>query len=223
MTDSLNVQTLVSYDLGAAEWLAKSSNSIGPAKQAFFDELVQHAPPPRTVLELGSGSGRDADWLEQQGYSVTRTDASTAFVATLRAGGHAADLLNVLTDPLPTGNGMVYASAVFVHFTSDELAAVLVRVAEAVEPGGWLAFTVKEGDGQAWSTEKIGQRFFQYWREPPLRTLLAGSPWTLVSLTSRRGLKDTWLSCLCRLDMPSRGNSTYRSRNLPRTTTSPSS
>lgn len=124
---------------------------------------------------------------------------------------------------LPTGHGMVYASAVFLHFTSDELAAVLVRLAEAVEPGGWLAFTVKEGDGQAWSTEKIGQRFFQYWREPPLRTLLAGSPWTLVSLTGRRGLKDTWLSCLCRLDIPSRGNSTYRSRNLPRTTTSPSS
>jgi SAM-dependent methyltransferase len=185
--------------------MAKSSNSIGPAKQAFFDELVQQAPPPRRVLEVGSGSGRDADWLEQHGYEVTRTDASTSFVATLRAGGHAAELLNVLTDPIPTGYGLIYASAVFLHFTSEELGAVLTRLVEAVEPGGWLAFTVKEGDGQDWSTEKIGRRFFQYWREPPLRMLLDESPWTLVSLATRTGLKDTWLSCLCRSNGQSSG------------------
>lgn len=200
VADSPNVLTLASYNQGAADWLAKSSNSIGPAKQAFFDELVQHAPPPRTVLELGSGSGRDADWLERQGYSVARTDASTSFVAILRASEHAADLLNVLTDPLPTGYGLIYASAVFLHFTAQELKAVLGRLSTVVGAGGWLAFTVKEGEGQEWSTEKIGQRFFQYWQAASLQELIDSTPWTLVSLSMRTGLKDTWLSCLCRID-----------------------
>jgi len=93
------------------------------------------------------------------------------------------------------------ANAVFLHLTPEELAGVLARTATAVAPGGLLAFTVKEGDGAAWSSHKLGRpRHFTYWREDPLRALIADSPWELESLERETGRKDEWLQCLCRAE-----------------------
>ena len=48
--------------------------------------------PGARVLEIGSGSGRDARALEEGGLSVRRTDITPAFVHLLRDGGHEADV-----------------------------------------------------------------------------------------------------------------------------------
>jgi hypothetical protein len=68
-----------------------------------------------------------------------------------------------------------------------------------VRSAGLLAFTVKEGDGEAWSTAKIGKpRYFAYWREPALRTHLAGSGWTPVNVRRVQGRSEPWLYFVCR-------------------------
>jgi len=65
--------------------------------------------------------------------------------------------------------------------------------------GGTLGFTLKEGDGAAWTTRKLGRpRYFNYWREPDLRALIDASALELIVLDRYVGKNDDWPQCLCR-------------------------
>lgn len=191
-----NAVTLQTYGQAMERWRDASCRRVSAAHQAFLEQLVSELPAGGSVLEIGAGSGRDADWLEAHGLTVRRTDGCAAFVAALREQGHEAELLNVLLDPLPSGFDAVYANAVLLHLEADDLPAVLTRLAGSAP---LLAFTVKVGEGAGWSTAKTGlPRFFQYWTEESLRSVLARSPWQVGSLEQRPGLSEEWLMAICR-------------------------
>ena len=193
-----NARTLAAYE-AAAELYARARYATPDGLLRFMDDLAAALAPGASVLEIGTATGHDADLLEARGLRVHRTDATNAFVTALRARGLEADVLNVISDELGGPWDAIYANAVFLHLSADELASVLARTATAVAPGGLLAFTVKEGDGAAWSSHKLERpRHFTYWREGPLRELIATSPWELVGLERETGRKDDWLQCLCR-------------------------
>ena len=117
------------------------------------------------MLEIGSGPGWDAGYLEGHGVQVIRTDATPAFVSLLRAAGHNARLLDARTDPLGGPYQGILANAVLHHLNRDQFEDVLRRARTAVAASGILGFTVKEGHGAAWSEHKLGlPRHFTYWR-----------------------------------------------------------
>ena len=118
----------------------------------------------------------------------------------LRARGLDADVLNVITDELGGPWDAIYANAVFLHLSREQLLGVLHKTAAAVAPGGLLAFTLKEGDGEEWTTAKLGHpRHFTYWRAHSLSSMLAATPWTIVRLEQAASPRDAWLQCICSL------------------------
>ena len=198
--------TLDSYEAAADLYVELNANAP-PWLLEFMAKFTALLPPRAVVLEVGSGPGRDADLLEASGFQVRRTDATTAFVERMKARGVRADQLDLLTDDLGGPLAAVYANAVFLHLTDVELATVLVKVAKAMQPQGLLAFTVKEGDGAAWTSAKVGKtRFFQYWREPALRQLLDDTGWDVISVDQAVGRSDDWLLILCRVSTTRTGN-----------------
>jgi SAM-dependent methyltransferase len=160
------------------------------------------------VLEVGSGPGRDAALLETLGLDVRRTDITPAFVDLLRGHGHAADVLDPLTDDLddPARPGTpydgVWASASLLHVDRADLPALLTRLAEATRPGGVLAVSLKEGDGEAWSTHGFvgAPRRFVYWREEGLRAALDAAGWDVVEINHTRSARtgEPWLDAQAR-------------------------
>ena len=198
---STNERTLASYQAAAGRYAAAEPATVEPALSQFLTAFAEAVGVGGSVLEIGSATGRDAAFLERQGLAVQRSDATEAFVTGLRAAGADAWVLDVRRDDLGGPWDAIYAGAVFLHFDAAELAAVLRRTAAAVAPGGLLAFTVKEGDGAAWSTEKLGEpRHFTYWREPALRGAIAASPWSPTDLASVAGARERWVYCRCRRD-----------------------
>ncbi len=193
-----NAETLHTYERAAALYRERTVRRPHEA-----DDLValvaEHAPPGANVLEVGSGPGYDAGRLEALGFLVRRTDATRAFVDLLRADGHRADLLDVRTDDPGGPYDVVFAHAVLLHIDRDELPRVLGRLLAAVPPGGLLAMTVKEGDGEEWSSHKVElPRHFTYWRGEPLRAVLLAAGWEPVVLTSTGSTYGPWLTVLAR-------------------------
>ncbi len=138
----------------------------GPAVMAYLDK-VAGLVGDGTVLELGSGPGWDASYLENRGPRVLRTDGAPAFVQMLQAAGHQAQLLDVGVDDFGGPYDAVLADAVLLHVSREQFVDVLQRARQAVTSGGVLAITLKEGDGEAWTDAKLGRpRHFTYWREP---------------------------------------------------------
>lgn len=195
MTDPADA-TLAAYQSRVQEYLRGSTRSA-PELTAFLDRFAALARPG-PVLEIGSGPGWDAEYLESCGVRVILTDATPAFVDLLRAAGHDARLLDARTDPLGGPYRGILANAVLHHLSRDQFENVLKRARTAVAVGGVLGFTVKEGDGAAWSDHKLGvPRHFTYWREPAVRAALHRASWPDVSV-SQIASQDNWLYVLAR-------------------------
>lgn len=185
--------TLGTYEVAAERYRAQLANPSA-AVVAFIDEVGSHLSPGALALELGSGPGRDAMLLEQRGVQVRRTDGAQSFVDMMRHDGHDADLLDMRTDAFGGPYDLVFADASLLHLTVEQFGDVLGRAASAVGDGGLLAFTVKEGDGSAWTTDRLDlPRHFTYWREPVLREVLLRTGWDVLSLTRVQGVRDPWL------------------------------
>ncbi len=175
---------------------ARQAGTTGPAVLAYLDEVARLVGDG-TVLELGSGPGWDAMYLESRGPRVLRTDGAPAFVQMLQAAGNQTQLLDVRVDDCGGPYDAVLADAVLPHITREQFVDVLQRARQAVSPGGVLAVTLKEGDGQAWTEAKLGRpRHFTYWREPAVRAALLETGWQVLSLEHVVGRVEPWLFVL---------------------------
>lgn len=176
-----------------------------PAVVAFLDRVARLVGGG-TVLELGSGPGVDADYLERHGVRITRSDAAVAFVQRLRRRGHRALRLDIRTDAFGGPWDGVLANAVLLHLTAAQLTDVVARLTAAVRPGGVLALTLKEGDGDGWTTAKVDRpRYFRYWREGPIRAVLDAAGWSTESVEHVAGPQDDWLYVIARAPAPGSG------------------
>ena len=191
--------TVRAYDLDAAAY-ASAGAQLPDSVRADIEEFAARLGAGARVLEIGSGGGRDALLMEQLGLSARRTDITPAFVALLREQGHDAVLVDPLVDDLPSPDGpydAVWANASLLHVARADLPRVPARLAEVTRPGGLLRISLKEGDGEGWSTHgAIGSpRHFTYWRAPDIARVATESGWTEVGV--RYGLvgkrDETWL------------------------------
>ena len=187
--------TLRSYQ-AAAQRYADRGTAPGPALAAFLDRVVDLVGAGR-LLEVGSGPGLDARYLRGRGLDVWPTDATPAFVEMMLSTGLEATLLDLRSDDLGGPWQGVLAQAVLLHLNRTQLTHTLHRLRDAVVDGGVLAFTVKEGDGDGWSKVKLDlPRHFTYWRERPLRDVLAQSRWDVTSVDHVAGRTEPWLYVL---------------------------
>jgi SAM-dependent methyltransferase len=193
--------TRAAYDRDAASYRDGTIELPDTVREAL-DAFAAAVGAGGRVLEIGSGPGRDARELEARGVSVRRTDVTPAFVELMRAEGHPADVLDPLTDDLadPERPGLpydgVWANACLLHVNRDDLPVLLRRVGEATRPGGPIAVSVKEGDGEGWVQHGhvSAPRHFVYWREGPLRELLEGAGWQVLAVRRQEGLRgEHWL------------------------------
>lgn len=189
--------TLDSYERGIEDYLRHSPIEPHPSVAAFRARVLEHLATGQRMLELGSGPGRDAAFFEAAGIAVQRSDGAPAFVAMLREQGHNVTLIDVTRDELGEDLDAVFANAVLLHLTPAQFEGLLGRAALAVRAGGLLAFTVKEGDGEAWTNKQQLRRYFRYWREPQLRELLGRTGWRPHVIEHAQGRLEPWLHVIC--------------------------
>lgn len=191
--------TVRAYDLHAVAYAERTAAPTASLR-AGIERLAAGVGEGGRVLEIGSGGGRDAALMEEMGLRVRRTDVTAGFVALLREQGHAADLLDPLTDDLRSPDGPydgVWANASLLHVARTDLPVVLARLAAVTRRGGLLHASVKEGVGEGWSTHGSvrAPRHFTYWRADDLREAVTGAGWTDVDVARSDGDGNTqaWL------------------------------
>jgi SAM-dependent methyltransferase len=195
MTD-LGDETLIAYEAGAGQYIETSHQ--GPRVRAWLDRIARLIPHA-VVLEVGSGPGWDADYLESRGLVVLRTDAAGAFVERLRAQGRDAERLDIRRDSLGGPHDGILANAVLLHLTEPQFLDFLLRARRAVRDGGFVACSLKEGDGSSVNASKLGlPRHETYWREGPLKAAFDQAGWTVESCERVVGETAVWLKAICR-------------------------
>src|SRR5215207_3514748 len=146
---SLDSAETIDYYERTARHYATLISPVPPASRAAALERLRDAiGDNRLVLEIGSGPGRDADHLESLGLRVRRTDAARAFAELQAERGKRVDALDVTADALGGPYGGVLALCVLMHVDRDAIDGVLARIAAALEPGGPLLVSVRDGHGE---------------------------------------------------------------------------
>lgn len=105
-------------------------------------------------------------------------------------------MLDPLIDDLGGPYDGVWANACLLHVDRADLRTVLARLAEVTEHRGVCAVSVKEGDGELWSTHGAvsAPRRFVLWREEPLVAQLVAAGWVVDEVRHVEGLRgESWL------------------------------
>ncbi|MFT4083389.1 MAG: class I SAM-dependent methyltransferase [Nocardioides sp.] len=198
--------TIAAYDAHAADY-GRAVAELPEKVRSTLDRFLGLLEPGARVLEIGSGGGRDAAAMEAGGVRVRRTDITPGFVDRLRDQGYEACVLDPLTDDLRDPASpqdpydAVWAAACLLHVARTDLPVVLGRLAAVTRAGGALHVSLKEGDGEGWSTHGSvpAPRLFVYWREGPLREALAATGWEVVEVGHGIGNRgEPWLDVLAR-------------------------
>lgn len=190
--------TLGVYQEAMDAYCATSPSAVAVPVAALLDTVVGRLPASGRVLEVGSGPGLEAQYLEERGLVVDRSDATPAFVERLRQQGHSVRLLDLRDGDYGGPYDAVVANAVLLHLERAHAEKALASFRASTRPGGVLALTLKEGDGEAWSSAKLGKpRWFVYWREDALREVLQRAGWQVVDLRHVQGRTEPWLHVLC--------------------------
>jgi SAM-dependent methyltransferase len=200
MSDS-NQATLQSYEQCSQAYIDGTTHQPAPSTRRWINTALHGLPSSARILEIGSGFGRDAAYIAAVGYTVACTDAAQSFVDALLARGFTASRLNLLTDPVPGDQDLIIANAVLLHFTPGECALALGKLQSALAEGARLAISLKAGDGEEWSSAKLGApRYFCYWRPEPLCAVLEQAGFTDIHIeaTATDRAHADWLYVLAR-------------------------
>jgi SAM-dependent methyltransferase len=153
----------------AVEWYAQNASYYASlldphpprAREGALRRLAACIPEGGTLLEIGSASGRDADFLESLGVRVRRSDVTRAFIELQAERGKQVECLDLLRDDLGGPHAGVLALCVLLHVPRDSTDAVLARIAACLAPGGAFLVSVREqGDARAtaWASEELSAR-----------------------------------------------------------------
>jgi SAM-dependent methyltransferase len=161
--------TLAYYDGHADAFIARTASVSMDHLYAPFLALVDDGGH---ILDAGCGSGRDAAAFASRGYRVTAFDGSAGMArrASARTG------LPIETMPFDAVNWNdtfdgVWACASLLHLPSASLPPALVRLVQALRPGGVLFVSMKEGAFEG----RREDRWFTDVTPDDLRALLTSS------------------------------------------------
>lgn len=179
-----NSRTLESYNEHIQEYIDGTPQVVSGDVQRWIDASLQGLPLDAKIIEVGTAFGRDASYIENQGYKVERTDATEGFVDWLNQNGHPARVFNLISDDFDNNYDLVFADAVLLHFTREEVETVLAKIHKALNDGGRFAFSLKQGDGEGWSEEKLGApRYFCYWTQEQIEQVLSKTGYSSFEVT----------------------------------------
>lgn len=105
-----------------------------------------------TALDVGAGSGRDANWLAEQGWNVTAAEPAGGLRNLAQANSHnsvtwcSASLPALTALPQkPNTYDLILLSAVWMHLPKYERPPTLKRLAELLSESGIVVITLRHG------------------------------------------------------------------------------
>lgn len=174
--------TLAFYAANAATYADATRGAPPPMLTNFLDALPDRA----SILELGTGGGRDARVMLDRGFALTATDGSEELARQASAYlGHPVTIMRF--EELDAANlyDGVWASASLLHAPAAKLSAILARVHRALVPGGLFVASFKAGHGPG--RDSLG-RYYNYPDRPTLeRDYRLAADWQSLAITESAG------------------------------------
>lgn len=187
--------TLSWYRENAIQYAEETRNSL--VLDALW-EFLSRMKEGGTILDYGSGSGRDSAYFINKGFSVDSLDGSAEMKAQAeRLFGIKVKLSSFLSLEEKDKYDGIWAQASILHLEEHDLKTALTLIERALKRDGvfYSSFRKGEGDGYEngrWYTNMTERRFLSFLPA----SLYVEKIWE--SQDVRPGVSRTWLSIICR-------------------------
>ena len=187
--------TLSWYRDNAIQYAEETRNSL--VLDALW-EFLSRMKEGGTILDYGSGSGRDSAYFINKGFSVDSLDGSAEMKAQAeRLFGIKVKLSSFLSLEEKDKYDGIWAQASILHLEEHDLRAALTLIERALKRDGvfYSSFRKGEEDGYEngrWYTNMTERRFLSFLPA----SLYVEKIWE--SQDVRPGVSRTWLSIICR-------------------------
>jgi len=196
-------KTIKYYDEHAEEWAASHS---GLNEKSFWNiemERFHKLLPQGKLIEIGSGTGRDAADLIEMGYDYVGTDASDGFLKLARDRNPKSNFKKVRVQKLAENfsenefDGF-WTAATLLHIPKGEAGESLENIYTIVKNGGVGFISIKEGEGEI---EDETSRLFSFYSQDEFSELLKRHNFEILEKSLRVDSKrTTWLIFLVRVN-----------------------
>jgi len=175
-------------------------STVGIDPSAFLKPLARLLQPQATILDIGCGSGRDLLWLARRGFRPTGFEQSPSLAKLARTHSNCPVLegdFNHFNFSTLHFSALICVGSL-VHVSPEALPAIIVSTCQALNSGGLLLITVKEGKG---TSRAADGRIFTLWPKQDLENVFAAINLHIVDFSrqiSRIRPNDIWLGYVLR-------------------------
>lgn len=201
MTKQSFKSTLNYYDENAVEFACQTlSIDMHDLYELFLNQLPKR--DTQSILDVGFGSGRDANYFAEQGYEVTAIDASAELIQwaqrhhmSSKIDWHHLDFSGIEKKPWENKFTGIWACASLLHVHFLELPFVIKSLLKTLTDDGVIYLSFKYGKGERIDNE----RFFCDMDELRWKTIVAKIPHVIeyhiwLSADKRSGIKNNWFN-----------------------------
>ncbi|MBR3361584.1 MAG: class I SAM-dependent methyltransferase [Lachnospiraceae bacterium] len=135
------------------------------------DRFLSKLQPGALLLDFGCGSGRDAKYFHEKGYSVDAIDGSAELckIASSNTGLNVRHMYFSELDDVYKYNG-IWACASILHLPKEELKKVFEKMIRAIKTNGVIYTSFKYGDFEGYR----GERYYTDFTEKSFIVFLEG-------------------------------------------------
>ena len=196
MKSSNNGRTVAAYENYARRYAANVSRQPSESAASALRRLADMLPCGGRVLDIGSGPGWDADFLEGLGVRVHRTDVTESFRDFQAERGQQVDALDVLTDEITETYDGILMLCVLQHFERTELDGVLHKLVNALKDKGAMLLSHPVGHDELWERTTSGDYRVVRWSSAALDERLRRSGFVVAYDKSEDGDEGPWRTVL---------------------------
>jgi 2-polyprenyl-3-methyl-5-hydroxy-6-metoxy-1,4-benzoquinol methylase len=176
-------ETIQTYDKYADSWASDHPPDDYDTILAQVLQLTPHG----SVLEVGCGSGQDAEMLIAAGYDYLGTDAANGMVrlASQRHAGIVFQKLNLYElASLGRRFDIFWCNAVLLHIPKHRIDEALQSISAAVRSAGIGFISMKDGDKEVFEerteSDRQEKRIFVHWRKDDFEKVLKRNGFEVV-------------------------------------------
>lgn len=170
----MDEQTIATYNQLAQAYDEETVDFWARFPAEFLDEFASRISG--TVLNVGSGPGRDSVLLRDRGLDITCLDASEAMIAMTESQGFRSVLADFESMPFTDGEfGGVWAYTSLLHVPKSEISRSMKEISRVLTSGGVFALGMIEGEFDGYrSNLGIGApRWFGFYTKSEIETVLS--------------------------------------------------